>query len=154
VKVPRNNREDNQMQEEELLLKQRDRDFLKALHAVRKGHITQRQAVEQLKVTLATSRAQAVCRVGFDGRQHGLLWGGSNDMGGSKRATRIGRDCLRPTGPTNGRRSGRKSWQSHRSGARCGSWESVGSPRDRRRPRGLIERFFKTAQDRLRGIAP
>jgi transposase len=39
------------MQEEELLLKQRDRDFLKVLHEVRRGHITQRQAAEQLKVT-------------------------------------------------------------------------------------------------------
>jgi len=39
------------MQEEELLLKQRDRDFLKVLHEVGKGHITQRQAAEQLKVT-------------------------------------------------------------------------------------------------------
>src|SRR5579864_576126 len=39
------------MQEEELLLKQRDRDFLKVLHEVDRGHITQRQAAEQLKVT-------------------------------------------------------------------------------------------------------
>ncbi len=39
------------MQEEELLLKQRDRDFLKVLHEVGRGHITQRQAAEQLKVT-------------------------------------------------------------------------------------------------------
>lgn len=39
------------MQEEELLVKQRDRDFLKVLHEVRRGHITQRQAAEQLKVT-------------------------------------------------------------------------------------------------------
>ena len=39
------------MQEEELLLRQRDRDFLKVLLEVRKGHITQRQAAEQRKVT-------------------------------------------------------------------------------------------------------
>ncbi len=39
------------MQEEPLLLTQRDRDRLKVLHEVRKGHITQRQAGEQLKLT-------------------------------------------------------------------------------------------------------
>ena len=39
------------MQEEKLVVKQRDRDFLKVLQEVRKGHITQRQAAEQLKVT-------------------------------------------------------------------------------------------------------
>src|SRR6266849_1969205 len=39
------------MQEETLLLTQNDRDRLKVLHEVRKGHITQRQAAEQLKLT-------------------------------------------------------------------------------------------------------
>ena len=39
------------MQEETLLLTQNDRDRLKVLHEVRKGHITQRQASEQLKLT-------------------------------------------------------------------------------------------------------
>lgn len=39
------------MHEEELLLTQRDRDFLKVLHEARRGHITQREAAEQLKVT-------------------------------------------------------------------------------------------------------
>ena len=39
------------MQEESLLLTRRDRDRLKVLHEVRKGHITQRQAGEQLKVS-------------------------------------------------------------------------------------------------------
>jgi hypothetical protein len=39
------------MQEERLLLSRRDRDRLKVLHEVRKGHITQRQAAEQLKLT-------------------------------------------------------------------------------------------------------
>lgn len=39
------------MQEEKLLLSKRDRDRLKVLHEVRKGHITQRQAAAQLKVT-------------------------------------------------------------------------------------------------------
>ena len=38
------------MQEETLLLTQDDRDRLKVLHEVRKGHITQRQAAEQLKL--------------------------------------------------------------------------------------------------------
>jgi hypothetical protein len=39
------------MQEEKLQLKKRDRDRLKVLHEVRKGHITQGQAAEQLKLT-------------------------------------------------------------------------------------------------------
>jgi transposase len=39
------------MEEEELLLTQRDRDVLKVLHEVRRGHITQREAAEQLKRT-------------------------------------------------------------------------------------------------------
>src|SRR5260370_36451009 len=39
------------MQEETLLLTQDDRDRLKVLHEVRKGHITQRQAAGQLKLT-------------------------------------------------------------------------------------------------------
>ena len=39
------------MQEENLLLNKRDRDRLKVLHEVRKGHITQRQAAGQLKVS-------------------------------------------------------------------------------------------------------
>jgi len=39
------------MEEEILLLTQRDRDVLKVLHGVRRGHITQRAAAEQLKRT-------------------------------------------------------------------------------------------------------
>jgi|HubBroStandDraft_1064217.scaffolds.fasta_scaffold71886_2 transposase len=39
------------MEEEKLLLTQRDRDRLKVLHEVQKGHLTQRQAAEQLKLT-------------------------------------------------------------------------------------------------------
>jgi len=39
------------MEEEGLLLTQRDRDVLKVLHELRRGHITQRQAAEQLKLT-------------------------------------------------------------------------------------------------------
>src|SRR5262245_12187343 len=39
------------MEEEKLLLTQRDRDRLKVLHEVRKGHLTQRRASEQLKLT-------------------------------------------------------------------------------------------------------
>jgi transposase len=39
------------MEEEKLLLTQRDRDRLKVLHEVRKGHLTQRQASEQLKLS-------------------------------------------------------------------------------------------------------
>jgi hypothetical protein len=39
------------MEEEKLLLTQRDRDRLKVLHQVRKGQLTQRQAGEQLKLT-------------------------------------------------------------------------------------------------------
>jgi hypothetical protein len=38
------------MEEEKLLLTQRDRDRLKVLHEVRKGHLTQRQASAQLKL--------------------------------------------------------------------------------------------------------
>jgi hypothetical protein len=54
------------MQEEELLLKQRDRDFLKVLHEVRKGHITQRQGAEQLNVTDRWIR-ELLGRIGEDG---------------------------------------------------------------------------------------
>ena len=39
------------MEEEELLLTQRDRDVLKVLHEVRRGHITQREAAAQRKWT-------------------------------------------------------------------------------------------------------
>jgi hypothetical protein len=39
------------MEEEDLLLKPRDRDVLKVLHEVRRGHITQREGAEQLKRT-------------------------------------------------------------------------------------------------------
>jgi hypothetical protein len=39
------------MEEEKLLLPQRDRDRLKVLHEVQKGHLTQRQASQQLKLT-------------------------------------------------------------------------------------------------------
>src|SRR5712691_11113627 len=39
------------MEEESLLLTQRDRDVLKVLHEVRRGHITQREGAEQLKRT-------------------------------------------------------------------------------------------------------
>jgi hypothetical protein len=39
------------MEEEALLLTQRDRDVLKVLHEVQRGHITQRQGAEQLKRT-------------------------------------------------------------------------------------------------------
>lgn len=39
------------MQEDILVLTRKDRDRLKVLHEVRKGHITQRQGAEQLKVT-------------------------------------------------------------------------------------------------------
>ena len=39
------------MQEDILVLTQKDRDRLKVLHEVRKGHITQRQGAEQLKLT-------------------------------------------------------------------------------------------------------
>ena len=39
------------MEEEALLLRQRDRDVWKVLHEVRRGHIRQRQGAEQLKRT-------------------------------------------------------------------------------------------------------
>jgi len=39
------------MEEENLLLTRRDRDVLKVLHEVQRGHITQRQGAEQLKRT-------------------------------------------------------------------------------------------------------
>lgn len=39
------------MEEEKLLLTQRDRNRLKVLHEVRKGQLTQRQASKQLKLT-------------------------------------------------------------------------------------------------------
>src|SRR6516165_4731747 len=39
------------MEEETLLLTQRDRDVLKVLHEVQRGHITQRDAAERLRWT-------------------------------------------------------------------------------------------------------
>lgn len=62
------------MQEEKLVLKQRERDFLKVLHEVRKGHITQRQAAEQVGVTDRWIRT-LLKRVGKQGDRaivHGL----------------------------------------------------------------------------------
>ena len=56
--------------------------------------------------------------------------------------------------PTNGMKSGKGSWLKPRSGGRCGNRQSAGSRRARRRPKGRVERFFKTAQDRLvKGVA-
>ncbi len=63
------------MQEERLLLSKRDRDRLKVLHELRKGHITQRQAGEQLKLTDRWIR-ELVQRIGERGDQaivHGLV---------------------------------------------------------------------------------
>ena len=56
------------------MLTQRERDFLKALHEVRKGHITQRQAAEQLKVTDRWIRklSERVGRRGDRAIVHGL----------------------------------------------------------------------------------
>ena len=54
------------MPEEKLLLSKRDRDRLKVLHEVRKGHITQRQAAEQLKVSNRWIR-ELVKRIGDQG---------------------------------------------------------------------------------------
>lgn len=79
------------MQEEELLLKQRDRDFLKVLHAVRKRHITQRQAAEQLKVTERWIR-KLLGRIRQNGDRaviHGLRVG--HPGGASRNGCRSGR---------------------------------------------------------------
>jgi transposase len=62
------------MREEKLLLSKRDRDRVKVLHEVRKGHITQRQAAEQLKVSDRWIR-ELVDRIGDHGDKaviHGL----------------------------------------------------------------------------------
>jgi hypothetical protein len=63
------------MQEERLLLSRRDRDRLKVVHEVLKGHITQRQAAEQLNLTERWIR-EMVQRVGERGDKaviHGLV---------------------------------------------------------------------------------
>lgn len=62
------------MEEESLLLTQRDRDMLKVLHEVRRGHITQRKGAEQLKRTARWIR-ELVRRIEADGDRaiiHGL----------------------------------------------------------------------------------
>lgn len=62
------------MQEEKLLLTRQDRDRLKVLHEVRQGHITQREAAQQLKLTDRWIR-ELVGRVEEQGDQaiiHGL----------------------------------------------------------------------------------
>src|ERR671937_2239955 len=62
------------MEEESLLLTQRDRDVLKVLHEVRRGHITQRAGAEQLKRTTRWIR-ELVARVEAKGDRaivHGL----------------------------------------------------------------------------------
>ena len=63
------------MQEERLLLSRRDRDRLKALQEVRKGHITQRQGAEQLQLTARWIR-EMLRRMGEGGDKaviHGLV---------------------------------------------------------------------------------
>src|SRR5713101_4425730 len=62
------------MQEETLLLTQNDRDRLKVLHEVRKGHITQRQAAEQLKLTDRWIRelVERIAEKGDKAVMHGL----------------------------------------------------------------------------------
>ena len=62
------------MPEEKLLLTRQDRDRLKVLHEVRKGHLRQREAAEQLKVTERWIR-ELVGRVKEEGDKaviHGL----------------------------------------------------------------------------------
>ena len=68
------------MEEERLLLTQQDRDRLKVLHEVRKGHITQRQAAGQLKLSDRWIR-ELVERIGEKGDKavmHGLRGQASN----------------------------------------------------------------------------
>ena len=67
------------MQEESLLLTQDDRDRLKVLHEVRRGHITQRQAAVQLRRTDRWIR-ELVERISDKGDRaviHGLRGAGS-----------------------------------------------------------------------------
>src|SRR5215472_7932439 len=54
------------MAEESLLLTRRERDVLKVLHEVRRGHITQREGAEQLKRTTRWVR-ELVGRIEADG---------------------------------------------------------------------------------------
>lgn len=68
------------MEEESLLLTQRDRDVLKVLHEVRRGHITQREGAEQLKRTARWIR-ELVGRIEAKGDRaiiHGLRGQPSN----------------------------------------------------------------------------
>src|SRR5712692_45332 len=68
------------MEEETLLLTQQDRDRLKVLHEVQKGHITQRQAAGQLKLSDRWIR-ELVERIGEKGDKaviHGLRGQASN----------------------------------------------------------------------------
>jgi len=54
------------MEEEALLLTQRDRDVLKVLHEVQRGHITQRQGAEQLNRTTRWVR-ELIARIEAEG---------------------------------------------------------------------------------------
>src|SRR5215475_3480209 len=63
------------MQEEKLQLSKRDGDRLKVLHEVRRGHITQRQGAEQLKLTDRWVRelSERVEKSGDKALIHGLV---------------------------------------------------------------------------------
>src|SRR5213593_1135802 len=93
------------MEEETLLLTQRDRDRLKVLHEVRKRHITQRQAGWAAQASGSLVR-ELVERIGGKGDKaviHGLRGAASNrKIGGKidKRAMEIVRREYADFGPT------------------------------------------------------
>ena len=93
------------MQEESLLLTRRDRDRLKVLHEVCKGHLTQREAGEQLKLTERWIR-EVLSRIRERGDRavvHGLRGRGSQrriDEKIEKRAVEIIRREYGDFGPT------------------------------------------------------
>jgi hypothetical protein len=93
------------MQEETLLLTGRDRDWLKVLHEVRKGHLTQRAGAGQLKVSERWIR-EMVGRIGERGDRavmHGLRGQPSpHKIDGriQERAVRLVREEYSDFGPT------------------------------------------------------
>ena len=75
------------MEEESLLLTQRDRDVLKVLHEVRRGHITQREGAAQLKRTTRWIR-ELVGRIEAKG-DRGIIHGGRGQPSTHKIAEKI-----------------------------------------------------------------
>src|SRR5437899_2991413 len=155
------------MSEQELWMSQRDRERLKVLHEAEKGHLTQRQAGERLKLSERWVR-KLVGRLGKEGdggilhRLRGRASKRKIPEAVRQRAVRLVRREYADFGPTLAAEYLAKEHRVEVSKETLRKWlsEAGGWKRKRRRgeegegwrarqAKGRVERFFGTAQDRL-----